>query len=161
MALFKDVYKEYGKTVYRFLLSLTGDESLSEELLSETFYQAFLHIDSFEGRCSILTWLCQIGKNAWLKECRRRKRFDDNESENYEIKDSGLTPEEIAVQKDTCEHIRKAIYKLAEPYQNVFVLHVFGERKFAEIGSLYGKSENWARVTFFRAKSKILQEVEP
>lgn len=161
MAVFKDVYKEYGKAVYRFLLSLTGDESLSEELLSETFYQAFLHIDSFEGRCSILTWLCQIGKNAWLKECRRRKRFNDNESEKYEIKDSGLTPEEIAVQRDTCEHIRKAIYNLDEPYQNVFVLHVFGERKFAEIGSLYGKSENWARVTFFRAKSKILQEVEP
>lgn len=160
MAVFKDVYQEYGKAVYRFLLSLTGDENLSEELLSETFYQAFLHIDRFEGRCSIFTWLCQIGKNAWLKECRRRKRFENNEPENNEIRDWSLTPEEIAVQKESCALIRKAIYNLEEPYQNVFVLHVFGERKFAEIGRLYKKTENWARVTFFRAKNKILKETE-
>lgn len=160
MAVFKDVYQEYGKAVYRFLLSLTGDENLSEELLSETFYQAFLHIDRFEGRCSIFTWLCQIGKNAWLKECRRRKRFEDNETQNCDIRELRLTPEEIAVQNDTLAHIRKAIYNLEEPYQNVFVLHVFGERKFAEIGRLYKKTENWARVTFFRAKNKILKEAE-
>ncbi len=160
MAVFKDIYQEYGKAVWHFLLSLTGDEELSGELLSETFYQAFLHIDRFEGRCSIYTWLCQIGKNAWLKECRRRKRFEDNEQTDYEIRDLSLTPEEIVIQKDTCEHIRKAVYHLEEPYQNVFILHVFGERKFAEIGMLYGKSENWARVTYFRAKSKIIREVE-
>lgn len=160
MALFKDIYKEYGKSVYRFLLSLTGDESLSEELISETFYQAFLHMDKFEGRCSVFTWLCQIGKNAWLKECRRRKRFEEKEIESLDIKDVKPNPEEKAVQNDTCERIRKAVYHLEEPYQNVFILRVFGERKFSEIGRMYDKTENWARVTYFRAKSKILQEAE-
>ena len=76
MATFQEIYREYGKPVYRFLLKLTGSRDQSEELLQETFYQAFLPIDRFEGRCSVYTWLCRIGKNAWLKECKRQKRFD-------------------------------------------------------------------------------------
>lgn len=161
MAVFKEIYQEYGQPVYRFLLSLTGEEEFSQELLQETFYQAFLHIDQFEGRSSVFTWLCQIGKNAWLKECRRRKRFEEKELEQIEITDRILTPEEVAVQKDTCFRIRKAVYHLEEPYQNVFILRVFGEQKFQDIGKIYGKTESWARVTFFRAKAKILEEVEP
>ena len=74
---FEELYKTQGKPVYRFLLSLTGDEHQAEELLQETFYQAFLHIDRFEGRSSLYTWLCQIGKNAWLKERKRRSRYAD------------------------------------------------------------------------------------
>lgn len=73
MAAFQEIYEKHGKAVYRFLLALTRDEGMAEELLQETFYQAFLHIDQFEGRSSLYTWLCQIGKNAWLKECRRNK----------------------------------------------------------------------------------------
>ncbi len=160
MAVFQEVYEEYGKPVYRFLLSLTGEENFAEELLQETFYQAFLHMDQFEGRCSIFTWLCQIGKNAWLKECKRKKRFEGQEISEMKLEDPRLSPEDAAVQKDMYRRVRKALYHLEEPYQNVFILRVFGERKFAEIGRIYGKTENWARVTFFRAKAKISQEVE-
>lgn len=77
MTTFQKVYEEYARLVYRFLLSLTGNDDLAEELLSETFYQAFRHVDKFEGRCSFYTWLCEIGKNAWIKECRRNKRYID------------------------------------------------------------------------------------
>ena len=75
MSSFQQVYEAYAKPLYRFLLTLTCKEDLAEELLSETFYQAYLHIDRFEGRCSIYTWLCQIGKNAWQigrASCRER-----------------------------------------------------------------------------------------
>ncbi|MDE6053080.1 MAG: RNA polymerase sigma factor, partial [Lachnospiraceae bacterium] len=74
MSTLQEVYKKYGRKVYDFLLSLSGNETLAEELLQETFFQAFQHIGQFEGRCSLYTWLCQIGKNAWLKEIRRNKR---------------------------------------------------------------------------------------
>ena len=122
MAVFKEVYQEYGSPVYRFLLALTGEEDLAKELLQETFYQAFLHIDQFEGRCSLFTWLCEIGKNAWLKECRRRKRFEGTDWEALELKDWAPTPEERVVQADACARIRWAVYHLDEPYQNVFIL---------------------------------------
>ena len=159
MKEFQKVYEEFARPVYRFLLSLTGSEDMAEELLAETFYQAFLHIDSFEGRCSLYTWLCQIGKNAWLKECRRNKRYSDVAFEELELADKGQSAEEKAVNADTLNRIRKAIQKLEDTYRDVFVLHAIGEVSLKEIAAIYGKSESWARVTYFRAKNKIAEEV--
>lgn len=160
MAVFKEIYEEYGKPVYRFLLTLTGDQSQAEELLQETFYQAFLHIDQFEGRSSVYTWLCTIGKNAWYRECKRKKRFDHLELEKHNLTDHNASLEENAIRKDEYKRIRKAVYHLEEPYRDVFIMHVFGEVKLKEIAKVYGKTESWARVTYYRAKTKILEEVE-
>lgn len=159
MAEMKAIYEEYGKPVYRFLLSLTGSPEQAEELLQETFYQALIHIDRFEGRSSLYTWLCQIGKNAWLKECRRSKRYADTPYEELRLPDSGLTPEEAAIRKDELHRIRQAVRKLEEPYRDVFILHIYGGLKLKEIAALNGKSESWARVTFYRAKTLIAKEV--
>ena len=159
MKEFQKVYEEFARPVYRFLLSLTGSEDMAEELLAETFYQAFLHIDRFEGRCSLYTWLSQIGKNAWLKECRRNKRYSDVAFEELELADKGQSAEEKAVNADTLNRIRKAIQKLEDTYRDVFVLHAIGEVSQKEIAAIYGKSESWARVTYFRAKNKIAAEV--
>ena len=159
MKEFQKVYEEFARPVYRFLLSLTGSEDMAEELLAETFYQAFLHIDKFEGRCSLYTWLCQIGKNAWLKECRRNKRYSDVAFEDLALTDKGQSAEEKAVNADTLNRIRKAIQKLEDTYRDVFVLHAIGEVSLKEIAAIHGKSESWARVTYFRAKNKIAEEV--
>lgn len=145
--------------MYRFLLRLTGEENQAEELLQETFYQAFVHIDRFEGRCSLYTWLCQIGKNAWLKECRRRSRHADVSYRELKIPSGEPGLEESLIRGEDCRAIRRAIQNLQEPYRDVFVMHSLGAVKLKEIASLYGKSESWARVTYFRAKQQILQEV--
>ncbi len=164
MAGFQEVYEQYGKAVYRFLLKLTGSEESAEELLQETFYQAFLHIDRFEGRCSLYTWLCQIGKNAWIKECRRRKRFADEEFTDavWEEKNPAsvsFQPEEQFLRKETYGRIWKAVMKLEEPYKDVFILHAYGEVKLKEIAMSYQKTESWARVTYYRARQQIVKEV--
>ena len=153
------IYDEYGKPLYRFLLSLTGSREQAEELMQEVFYQALIHIDQFEGRSSILTWLCQIGKNAWLKEIRRNSRYADTSYEDLRLADEALTPEETAIRKDELRRIRQAVAKLEEPYRDVFILHIFGERTLKEIARVYGKSESWARVTYFRARTRIAEEV--
>lgn len=160
MAVFKDVYQQYGKKVYLYLLSLTGNVDEAEELMAETFYQAFLHIDNFEGRSSIYTWLCQIGKNAWLKECQRKKRFDyreiiDIEQMGVESADRASSPEQNAIKQEEVKRIMQEIFKLEEPYKEVFMLHVFGEMKLKDIAKEYSKTEEWARVTYYRAKNKL------
>lgn len=89
------LYQQYEQPLYRFLLALTcGDEAMAEELVQETFYQAFLHIDQFEGRSQLLTWLCQIGKNAWLKECRRKNRYSNTPPEELPLVDLSHSPED-------------------------------------------------------------------
>lgn len=159
MTAFQKVYETYAKSVYRFLLSLCGSADLAEELLQETFYQAFLHIDRFEGRCSLYTWLCQIGKNAWLKECRRKKRFIDVPWEELSLREEAPNPEEQLLLGEEYKKIHEAIRKLKDPYGEIFILHAIGQVKLKEIAILYGKTESWARVTYFRAKQQILQEV--
>ena len=100
MASFQNIYEEYAQPVYRFLLSLTGNDDLAEELLSETFYQAFRHIDKFEGRCNLYTWLCQIGKNAWIKECRRNKRYSEIRLDDLVIPDDQPGLEEAVINRE-------------------------------------------------------------
>lgn len=160
MAVFEDIYQLYGKKVYLYLLSLTGNPSEAEELLAETFYRAFLHIDQFEERSSMYTWLCQIGKNAWLKECRRKKRLDERELDEIEIDSREKSLETQVIQKEEQQKLRQEIYKLKEPYREVFLLHVYGEMKLKEIAQLYSKTEEWARVTYYRAKSKIAKVMQ-
>lgn len=159
MATFQKIYEEYAQAVYRFLLSLTGKDDLAEELLSETFYQAFRHIDQFEGRCSLYTWLCQIGKNAWVKECRRNNRYSEITVEDLQIPDGKPSLEEQIIKKEIYCKILKALQGLPDIYRDVFILHAIGEVKLKEIACIYDKSESWARVTYFRAKQQITQEV--
>ena len=159
MATFQKIYEEYAQPVYRFLLSLTGKDDLAEELLSETFYQAFRHIDQFEGRCSLYTWLCQIGKNAWIKECRRNNRYSEITLEDLKLIDDTPSLEDQIINKEQYYKILKALQGLSDIYRDVFILHAIGEVKLKEIACIYGKTESWARVTYFRAKQQIAQEV--
>lgn len=160
MAEFKEVYKQYAKKVYYYLLALTKDAQEAEELLSETFYQAFLHIDKFEGRSSIFTWLCQIGKNAWLKECKRKKRFDEKGIETLEHQNEGESPEALVIKKEAELLLKNAIFQLEEPYREVFMLRVFADMKLKDIAAEYSRSEEWARITYYRAKNKIRKHIE-
>ncbi len=159
MAAFSEVYRQYEPKVYGFLLALCRDSGLAEELTQETFYQALLHIDKFEGRCSLFTWLCQIGKNAYFQECRRRKRFTGQE--HYpEEPDGGPDPAELLVRTEQIRRLHRCLEQLPEPYRGVLALKMYGELRYGEIGALYNKSENWARVTGYRAKEKLIRAMK-
>lgn len=158
MAAFQEVYKAYGRKVYGFLLSLSGSQALAEELLQETFFQAFLHMDKFEGRCSVYTWLCQIGKNVWLKEIRRNKRYSEIPLDDLQLRDNAPLLDDQIIQKEEFLRARKALLALKEPYRNVFILHAISDIKLKEIANLYGKTESWARVTYYRARMQIVEE---
>lgn len=157
MAEFEEIYTAYVRRVYRFLLALSGDPSEAEELTQQTFYQAFLHINQFEGRSSLYTWLCQIGKNEWFRECRRLKRFSDEELEDIESNE--YLDEELLRSEETKRAVR-ALCDLSQPYRDVLVLRIYGEIPFAQIAALYSKSESWAKVTFFRGKVKLRTNME-
>lgn len=159
MSTFQEVYQKYGRRVYDFLFSLSGSKTLAEELLQETFFQAFQHINKFEGRCSIYTWLCQIGKNAWLKEVKRNKRYSEIPLDDLHLPDASPLLEEQIIQKEEYLRTHKAMLALEEPYRNVFILHAVSDIKLKEIASLYGKTESWARVTYYRARMQIVEEV--
>lgn len=156
---FEKMREDCASIVYRFLLSMCGNEDLAEELTSETFYQAYLHIDKFRGECKPETWLCQIAKNALYKEARRTKRIIPWDQFRTEKADGGDLLEELSDKEQTLK-IHKHLHHLSEPYKEVFMLRVLGELRFQEIADLFEKSESWAKVTFYRAKSKLIELME-
>lgn len=158
MKEFDAIFKEFTPVVYHFLLSLCGNESLAEELTSETFYQAYLHIGQFRGECKIETWLCQIAKNALRKEQKRHSRFTNPDILENAVADTD-TFEALERREQTLQ-IHRYLHTLKEPYREVFMLRVFGDLSFKEIADICGKSESWAKVTFYRAKSKLIEKME-
>lgn len=158
MAKFKDLYNTYANQVYRFMLSLSGDPYTAEDLTQETFYKAFLHIDRFDGKSSLYTWLCQIGKNAYINKCKKDKFI------NYDADLTAMEQKEDFIDdlitKEQVSAIHKVLDTLPEPYKEVFTLKIFAELKYKEIADQFGKSESWAKVTFYRAKEKIIQKME-
>jgi RNA polymerase sigma-70 factor (ECF subfamily) len=151
-----DSYTRYSKKVFLFLLSKTSDEQLSEELTQETFFQAVQSIDSFKGESSMLTWLCGIARNVWLKYLRKHQ---DNIPLDESIIDQIEVPEEENVRWEQKE-ILKLIHRMKEPMREVMYLRLVSNLSFDEIGEILGKTENWTRVTFFRGKQIIVKEMK-
>ena len=154
---FSELYEEEAKKVYKFLLALTENELLAEELTQQTFYKALLSMNQFQGKSSIYTWLCQIGKNEWLQELRRKKLLS---TDTMADRSSGNHLEEEYIRKHQIDMVRKALLGLSEPYRDVMILRTYGELPFSEIAAMYGHTENWAKVTFFRGKQKLKIEME-
>ena len=155
MTEFEEVYRLYFRDVYKYALSLTGDEHIAEELTQETFFKALRTIDQFDGRCKIYVWLCQIAKNTYFTQYQRAVKAQQLWPE---LQESG-SMEETLENRETAFQIHKVLHRLPEPYKEVFSLRAFGELSFKQIGELFGKTESWARVTYHRAKIKIKEEL--
>ena len=155
--LCEKLYDTYYMRIYSFAMTMSGDSSLSEEIAQETFYRVLVaEKSSFRGESDEFTWLCSIAKNLFLDEMRKRKRF----SEMAEEMDSGVNIEAALANREMSFRIHTILHKLEEPYREVFDLRVFGELSFREIGQIFEKTENWARVTFHRARLKIQERMD-
>lgn len=154
----EEIYNNYFKTVYKFLFCLTHNEDISEELTQETFCKAVQKIDSYKGECKISVWLCQIAKNLWYDECRKKKHIADIDEEILETIQENYSIEENIVSQEEKMHLYQKIQKLDTVSREVIYLRISGELSFKEIGTIMNKTENWARLTFYRAKIKLREE---
>ena len=157
MTELEEIYNNYFKDVYLFVYSMSKDRHIAEDVTSETFVKAIKSIESFKGNCDIKTWLFQIAKNSFYSHVRKHKNLVDIDSvpeqkDDIDIEKSVFSSEESMI-------IHEILHNLSEPYKEVFSLRVFGELSFKKIGSLFGKTDNWACVTFHRARNKIREEM--
>ena len=156
MTEFEQIYREHFDTLYRFLMRLCRDAPLAEELAQETFFRAMQSLNKFDGRCRVDVWLCQIARNAYYSHCRRQK---DKKHILPEI-DSGQDMQNTILDQEQAMIIYAHLHELNEPYKEVFMLRLFGELEYSQIAKLFGKTESWARVTYHRAKMKLMESVK-
>jgi len=155
---FEEIYARCFSGVYRYAWRLTRDEHLAEELTAETFFKALKNLPRYdETKSDIRVWLCQIAKNTWISQCRKQGR----ELPLTEIPEArAFSIEHVLEDKDAARRLHALLHRMDEPYKEVFALRVFGELPYAEIAALFGRTENWARVTYHRAKNRLTQEME-
>lgn len=179
-----EIYQKYAQIVYRYLLSLTHDSDLAEELTQETFYQALKSIDKFDESCKVSTWLCAIAKNQMYSYYRKHPRMESlsvqtgepselasvsgthMQNINQQSAASGakelIAPSAESQAMESIGHVEllKKLHQCPEPYREILYLRIFGNLSFKEIGDIVGKTENWARVTYYRGKERLRKEIE-
>ena len=153
------VYREYEKLVYRFLYSHTHDAEWSQELMQETFLRAVNSISRYDGTCKLSVWLCQIAKHILYQELRKKKQIETVELVDYLTDDSAPNGETSILKQESKIELYREIHLLPEREREVVLYRITGELSFREIGEILGKSENWSRTVFYRAKQKIREEL--
>ena len=156
-----EIYNKYSIIVYKYLLALTNNKDLSEELMQETFYNAIKNINTFKNNSNIKTWLCKIAKNKWidyLKKNHKYKNIDIYEISEFYFNNESF--EDSYIDKDNLLNLYKKIFSLDENSKNVVLLRVKSDFSFKEIGQILEKSENWARTTYYRAKLKLKEMID-
>lgn len=181
----EEVYRRHAQTVYRYLLSRTGNSDIAEELTQETFYQAVKNANKFNGSCTVVTWLCAIAKNKLYEHMRKKNRellIDDAESApvNSQITKAGRS-EKRMISNDSAARLQdvqtvtsaeaeiissenrvelmRALQQLDPGMREVIYMRLFGELSFREIGEVLGRSENWARVNYYRGKERLKKNI--
>ncbi len=157
MSGFEKLFDENREFIFKYLTKLTHDPSLSEELMQETFFRAYMNFASLKNREKASVWLCQIAKHtyfAWYNE--QKKRSDLHVLDNMS---DGKSLEDAFIRKELTQSALRHLHELEEPYKEVFMLSVFGGLPLKDISSIFGKSESWARVTFYRAKQKLSERM--
>ena len=151
-----EIYQKYAQMVYRYLLAMTYNHDLAEELTQETFYQAIRSLERYDGSCKISTWLCAIAKNQLM--VYRRKHPAEQELDVVEKRTASTEKDVI----ESLSHIEllKKLHTCPEPFREILYLRIFGNLSFKEIGEMFGKTENWARVTYYRGKEKLRKELD-
>lgn len=157
VADFEIVFRENQAFIYRYLLKLCQNKELAEELTQETFFRAYMNLSSVRNEGKIAGWLCQIAKNSYYAWYNSQKKVSSFE-EDYDPPDP-YNIEEVFLEKEVTDKALQCLHRLEEPYKEVFMLSVFGQIPLKEISRLFGKSESWAKVTFYRAKQKLMEEM--
>lgn len=147
-----EIYKENYKLVYKYLLSITHNEDISEELAEETFYKATINISKFKNNSKLSTWLCKIARNLWIDEIKRRNKIGEIDDKDI------IVTEDVFLEKEERMQLFKSIQKLDVLTRDVIYLKIRGDLSYKEIAEIMNTTETWVRVTFYRGKEKIKEE---
>ena len=155
MLLFLSTMRVLIIPLKKFVLTLCHNDVLADDIVSETFYKAIVNIDSFRGG-NLYAWLCTIAKNTYFNHLKKKENMNISldDREYLEVNTSSST-EEKYIEGEEKRELRECIESLSEMEKEVVKLRTYSGLSFKEIGTVLHKSENWARVTYYRSKEKL------
>lgn len=153
---FDKLYNTYYMEVYSYVMTIMKNSHMAEEITQEVFFKAIKSEKKFRGASGEFTWLCAIAKNSCMDELRKKSRWEELKDELHQENNV----EQMLEDEEMTLKIHQILHSMEEPYKEVFQLRIFGELSFEKIGRIFGKTENWARVTYHRARLKIQERME-
>lgn len=152
------IYRIYFEDVYRFLLSLSKNKDIAQDITSETFLKVIYNSKKIENTTNIKAYIFTIAKNTYINYYKKNKLMIT--TDDIEKFDQGIDSfEESLIEDDKLKILRNAIDKLDEPYKSITKLRL-NDLSFKEIGKIYGKTSNWACVCYYRSKEKLKDILE-
>ena len=150
---FETLFRVYEQDVFRFLLRLCGgDESWAEELTQEAFFEAYLALPGFAGRCQVKSWLIQIAKTRFYLTVRRRRYQERFLAMERAEAAPAAGPEEALLRRELLSRARRIIDGMQPRMRDVMLYRLCSELPYAEIAALLSISESSAKVLFHRGK---------
>lgn len=146
-----EIYEQHAEQVYKYLISLCRNVDIAEELTQEAFYQAIRSINNYNGECKMSVWLCQIAKHTYYKYVDKQVK----QVNQLHTEDQAKSLERDLIASENKIELFRMVHFLEEPYKEIVLLRLLGDLSFKEIGEIHQRNENWARVSFYRAKLKL------
>jgi len=166
---FAELVNQNSTNIYRLGLKMTGNQQDAEDVLQETFIKAYNHIENFEGRSKISTWLFRIAVNEALMLLRKRKddttsidqgvETDDGEILPKQIIDWCCLPEKELLQDESRAHIEEAIEMLSDANRAAFLLRDVEGLSTRETAQVLDISESAVKVRLMRARMQLREDL--
>jgi RNA polymerase sigma-70 factor (ECF subfamily) len=148
------LFSRYQSPLFNFYCKLTGDRSLSEDLVQDVFFRILKYRQTYKPGTSFKTWMYQIARNARLDNFRKQRP----QVELEESMAPTVIPMDTVQQTQESTLLHRALMQLPEEKREVLVLSRFQELKYEEIALLLGCQPNAVKVKVFRAL-KDLREI--
>jgi len=166
-AAFEKLMRRYNQRIFRTARAVLRDEAEAEDVVQETFVRAFRHLEQFEERSSVGTWLTRIAVNEALSRLRRSQRFNVLDSEtnqeeggSYSVESKQPGPEEQASSQELRSVLTAAIDSLSQELRTVFVLREIEGLSTLETSEALQLTSEAVRVRFHRARQALRRAVE-
>jgi RNA polymerase sigma-70 factor, ECF subfamily len=153
------LYKDIKDKLYRYMIKLSGNSHIAEEITQETFCRAFEHILIGKGNLSA-AWFYTVAKHLYFDYVKRQSKFDSDEELNLEDETPSSNPDYNILQKSEKNLVRKVLLQLKDNYREILILREFKELSYEEISRLTGLSMEQVKVTIYRARSKFKEMYE-
>lgn len=160
MTEFEKIYTEHFQGVYLYILRLSGNKAIAEDITSETFFKAMHSLRNFRGECELRVWLCQIAKNCYFSHQKRQSKLESLDDDSTDLVSTDDPLDEQFMDQEHSQQIRQQLHTIPEPYKEVFMWRVFGDLSFKQIAQIFKKTDNWACVTYHRARKMIIHGLE-
>jgi RNA polymerase sigma factor (sigma-70 family) len=153
---FQQLYRQYSKAMYNTSLRIVNNSADAEDVLQESFLDAFRSLHDFHYRSTFGAWLKKIVINKSINILRKRRNdFVDMESTELQA----VTEEEPEKGEDMqykVEVVKRMITRLPDGYRTVLSLYLLEGYDHEEISQILNISHNTVRTQYIRAKQKLL-----